>query len=128
MTTPQQFIEAFLREKATIYGDANTWLEPVYREYFGEPLLQRTDDFLLRDGQVVDEVKQSATSATIITRAHFKTADILKRYHLSAFGDSWKIVRMDRQCFMCRGTGRSGSAPCERCAGEGWYDTGKNEG
>jgi len=128
MNTPQQFIEAFLGEKATIYNDANARLEPVYREYFGEPLRHRSDNFLLGDRQVVDEVKQSSASATVITRAHFKTAEIRARYHLSAIGDSWKIVRIDRECFICRGTGRSGSTVCKKCAGEGWYDTGENAG
>ena len=128
MNTPQQFIEAFLQEKATIYGDANARLEPVYKGYFGEPLLQRSDNFLLRDRQVVDEVKQSSASAIVITRAHFKTADIRMRYHLSAVGGSWKIVRFDRECFICRGTGRSGNTACQKCAGEGWYDTRENAG
>lgn len=128
MNTPQQFIEAFLQAKATVYCDANARLGPVYREYFGEPLLQRSDYFLLRDRQVVDEVKQSLASATVITRAHFKTADIRARYHLSAVGDSWKIVRIDRECFICRGTGRSGSTACKKCAGEGWYDTKEKAG
>ena len=128
MNTPQQFIESFLEAKAAIYGDANTRLTPVYTEYFGEPLLQRSENFLLRDRQVVDEVKQSSGCATVITRAHYKTADMRARYHLSAVGESWKIVRMDRECFICRGTGRSGSTACNECAGEGWYDTGKDVG
>ena len=128
MNTPQQFIEAFLQEKAAIYRDANARLEPVYRQYFGEPLLQGSGRFLLRQRQVVDEVKQSSGSATVITRAHFKTADFRARYHLSAAGDSWKIVRIDRECFICRGTGRSGNTACATCAGEGWYDTRENAG
>jgi hypothetical protein len=128
MSTPKQFIEAFLQEKAAIYADANTRLERVYRGYFGEPLVQRSNSFLLRDRQLVDEVKQSSGSVTVITRAHFKTADIRKRYHLSAVGESWRIVRIDRECFFCRGTGRSGNTACEKCAGEGWHDTEENAG
>ena len=128
MSTPQQFIEAFFQAKAAIYSDANVRLEPVYRQYFGGPLLQRSDRFLLRDRQVVDEVKQSSASTTVITRAHFKTADLRARYHLSAVGDSWKIVRIDRECFICRGTGLSGSTACKKCTGEGWNDTGENLG
>jgi hypothetical protein len=49
MNTPQQFIESFLGAKAAIYGDANTRLKPVYTEYFGEPLLQRPENFLQRE-------------------------------------------------------------------------------
>ena len=128
MNTPQQFIEAFLQEKAAIYNNANARLEPVYKEYFGKPLLQRSGNFLLRDRQVVDDVKQSSASATVITRAHFKTADLRARYHLSTAGDGWKIIRIDRECFICRGTGRSGDTACKKCAGEGWYDTGGDAG
>jgi len=128
MNTPQQFIEAFLQEKAAIYNDANARLEPVYQEYFGKPLLQRSGNFLLRDRQVVDDVKQSSASATVITRSHFKTADLRARYHLSTAGDGWKIIRIDRECFICRGTGRSGDTACKKCAGEGWYDTGGDAG
>jgi hypothetical protein len=117
MNTPQHFIETFLQEKATIYGDANLRLEPVYRKYFGEPLLQRLDGFLLRDRQVVDYGKQSSASTVVITRAHLKTADIRTRYHLAATGETWKIVRIDRECYICRGTGRSGDLACQKCGG-----------
>ena len=128
MMPPDQFIDAFLQKRASIYSDANTSLEPVYAEFFGEPLLRQVDSFLLRDRQVVDEVKQSASSATVITRAHFKTADLLTRYQLSAVGENWKIVGLDHQCFICHGTGRFGASPCKRCAGEGWLNPRENRG
>jgi hypothetical protein len=122
MVTPQQFVEAFVQEKTTVYGEANARLEPLYRSYFGEPLVQRTKRFLLHDRQVVDEVKQSEAGALVITRSHFPTADWRARYHLSAVGESWKIVRIDRECFICRGTGRSDTTACWSCGGEGWCD------
>jgi hypothetical protein len=128
MTTPQQFLEAFLQEKSSVYAEANVRLEPVYAKYFDEQLSQHADSFLLRDRQVVDEVKQFMASATVITRAHFRTADIRTRYHLSAVGESWKIVRIDRECFICCGTGLSGTTACKRCAGEGWFDPRQNGG
>lgn len=128
MTSPQQFLESFLNDKAAVFAEANARLAPVHTKYFGEPLLQRAGDFLLRDRQVCDEVKESESSAMVITRAHFKTADIRMRYHLAAVRESWKIVRIDRECFICRGTGRMGSTACKKCAGEGWYETRKNEG
>ena len=59
MKTPQQVIEGFIQEKMLIYSEANTRLEPVYAKYFGEPLLDRADNFLLRDRQEVDGVEQS---------------------------------------------------------------------
>src|SRR5438477_9341566 len=105
MTSPQQFLESFLHEKAAVFAEANAHLAPVHTKYFGEPLLQHAGDFLLGDRQAFDEVKQSASSAIVITRAHFRTADLRMRYHLLAVGESWKIVRIDRQCFMCFGTG-----------------------
>jgi len=128
MTTPKQFLEAFFQKKASIYSDANTRLERAYAEYFGEPLLGQADSFLLRDNQVVDEVMQATESATVITRAHFKTADLLTRYLLSAVGESWRIVKIERQCFICHGTGRFGATPCKRCGGEGWLNPRENSG
>ena len=128
MTTPQEFLESFLNEKAAVFGLANARLEPVYARYFGEPLSRHSDSFLLRDRQAVDEVQQqSPTSALVVTRAHFKTADMRARYHLSAVGESWKIVRVDRECFICHGTGRTGTTACKKCAGEGWYDPRQEE-
>jgi len=124
MTTPQQFLESFLHERAAAYAEANTRLAPVNTKYFGEPLLQHARDFLLRDRveQVFDEVKQSAASAIVTTREHFRAGAIRMRYHLSAVRESWNIVRIEWECFLCRGTGRSGSTTCEKCGGEGWYD------
>src|SRR5690348_9952835 len=126
MITPQQFVEAFLQEKTTIYAEANIRLEPLYAKYFGGPFSRQSDRFLLRDRQVVDEVKQSGASTIVVTRSHFKTADCRARYHLSPVGETWKIVRMDRECIICHGTGRSGKAACWKCAGEGWCDTNEN--
>jgi hypothetical protein len=123
MTPPQKFLEGFLREKAEVYADANIRLEPLLAKYYGEPLSQRSEDFLLRDRQVVDEVSQSGSSAMVITRAHFRTADLRKRYHLTAVGETWKIVRIDRSCFHCGGTGRQGKEVCHECGGDGWCDS-----
>ncbi len=128
MTTPQQFLESFLQEKAAAYAEANVRLAPVYAKYFGEPLSNHARDFLPRDraDAVFEEVKQSAGSAIAITREHFRSGDVRTRYHLAAAGESWKIIRIDRECFRCGGTGRSGDMVCQKCNGEGWYDPGKN--
>jgi hypothetical protein len=128
MNTPQQFLETFLQAKASVYADANVHLSPVYAKFFGEPLSQRARDFMLPDRveDVIEDVKQSAGSVRAITRRHFKTADISKRYHLAPDGKTWKIVRIDRECFWCHGTGQSGSSRCQKCDGEGWHDTTNN--
>ena len=117
-----------MQEKASVYAEANVHLSPVYTRCFGEPLSQRARDFMLPDRmeEVIEDVKQSADSASVITRRHFKTADIRTRYHLASVGETWKIVRIDRECFWCRGTGGSESSRCQKCDGEGWYDTAKN--
>ncbi len=123
MTTPQQFLEGFFRAKAEVYAEANARLEPVLVGHFGPPLSERVRGFLLSDRQVVEEVSQSASSAIVVTRAHFSAADLRWRYHLTAAGDSWKIIRIDRACFLCRGTGKLGEEVCRECVGEGWCDT-----
>lgn len=130
MTTPQQFLESFLREKVAAYAEANVRLAPIYTKYSGEPLLEHAGDFLLPASvrEVIENVKQSAASAILITREHFRIADLRMRYHLAAVGDGWWIVRIDRDCFICRDTGRRGRTVCQICGGEGWYDPRRNTG
>jgi DnaJ-class molecular chaperone len=67
-------------------------------------------------------VKQSDSAASAIAREHFKSADIRTRYRLAAVGESWKIVGIDHECLLCRGTGESGASRCQKCNGEGWYE------
>jgi hypothetical protein len=128
MTTAQQFIESFFREKVTIYNDANVRLLPVYAKYFGEPLSKRSGDFLLlnRMREVIDDVKESASSAVIITSIQSErlasATTIRTRYHLAAIGADWKITRIDRECLYCLIIGRSGQMPCQDCDGAGWID------
>jgi DnaJ-class molecular chaperone len=128
VTTPQQFLESFLQEKASVYADSNVHLSPLYTRYFGEPLSQRARDFMLPDKveDVIEDVKQTAGSASAITRRHFRTADIRTRYHLVLVGKTWKIVRIDRERFRCHGTGQSGGSRCQKCDGEGWHDSTSN--
>jgi hypothetical protein len=127
MSTPQQFLESFFRERLEIYADANVRLKPVYAKYFGEPLSERAGDLLLLNkmSEVIDDVKESANSAAIITSIKSERlagVAIRARYHLAAAGEDWKITRIDRECFSCRGTGKSGQLPCQHCGGDGWID------
>jgi len=128
MSTPRQFFEAFLQEKATAYAEANVRLSSIQTKYFGTPLLQRGGALLLRDPlkAVIEDVNESKDSATIITREPAPHNTFLReRYHLSAVGESWKIIRLDRQCFLCGGTGGSKESVCRKCDGQGWYDRSK---
>jgi hypothetical protein len=130
MTTPQKFLESFLKERAAAYSTANAGLLPLYERCFGEPLSGHAGDLLLRDKaeHAFEDVKQSGELAVIVTREHFELRDLRMRYHLVAVGQDWKIVRIDWECFLCLGTGRmrSGKA-CRKCGGEGWYDSRKNK-
>jgi hypothetical protein len=49
MTTPQQFLRSFLREKAAAYAGVNELLEDVHAKYFGEPLSKHSSAFLMHD-------------------------------------------------------------------------------
>ena len=71
---------------------------------------------------VIEDVKQSDGGASGVAREHLRTGDIRKRYRLAASGASWKIIGLDQECFVCRGTGESGGSRCRKCNGEGWYD------
>jgi hypothetical protein len=72
-------------------------------------LSQHADFFMPRDTvrAVVEDVRQSDGVACCVTREHVRSADIRTRYRLAAAGESWKIVGIDRECFLCRGTGQS---------------------
>lgn len=124
MTTPQQFLESFLQEKTAAGAEARPHLIAVYKKYFGEPLLQHADYFMPRDtvGAVIEDVRQSGGTVSAVIREHFKRADLRTRYRLAASGESWRIIGIDRECFMCHGTGQSNSAQCQHCEGEGWHE------
>lgn len=124
MITPQQFVESFLTDKAAAYSHARTQLAPVYAKYFGEPLSQNAERFMPRDTvrEVVEDVKLSNGNASAVTRERVKNVDMRTRYRLTASGGDWKIIGIDRACFVCRGTGKSDGSPCQKCNGEGWYD------
>src|SRR2546430_13181543 len=120
MTTPQQFLECFLQEKPAALAEAPPRLTNGYTKYFGEPLSQHAERFMPRDAvrAVIEEVKQSDGVASAVAREHFKSADLRARYRLAASGESWKIVGIDQECFLCRGTGQSGASRCQKCGGE----------
>ena len=129
MNTPKQFLESFFQERAAAYAVANVGLRSIHAQYFGEPLLQHAGDFLMpeRVQEVVESVKLANDSALIITQRATKGAVVFHtRYLLLTDGESWKIVRIEWQCFMCHGTGQHAAVVCPTCGGEGWYDNRKN--
>jgi hypothetical protein len=129
MTTPQQFLESYLEEKTAAWAVARPHLSAVHATYFGEPLSRHAEQFMPRATvrAVVEDVRQSDGGASAVTREHFPTADIRTRYRLAVSGDSWKIIGIDRECFLCRGTGQSGDSRCLKCDGEGWYERDRGE-
>ena len=128
MIPPQQFLESFLREKTAAWAEARPHLTAVFTKYFGAPLLPHVDYFLPRAAvrAIVEDVRQADDVASAVTREHFPRADIRTRYRLAASGESWRIIGIDRECFLCRGTGQSNGANCQHCAGAGWYETNKD--
>jgi len=123
MTTPQSFLELFLKEKTAAWAQARPHLTNVYTKYFGEPLLRHAEQFMPREFHaVIEDVRQSGGGATAVAREHFKSADLRTRYRLTAIEEGWKIVGIDHECFLCRGTGQSNGLRCEKCGGEGWFE------
>ena len=86
MTTPQQFLEAFLQERTAAFAEARVRLTPVYAKYFGEPLLQYAQRFMPADTvrAVVEDVRQSDGVASAVTREHVRSADVRTRYRLAS--------------------------------------------
>lgn len=129
MTTPQQFLESFLQEKSAAWAVARPHLSAVHAKFFGEPLSRQSEHYmpLAKVRAVVEDVRRSDSMTAVITRELVRRVDIRTRYRLAASGKSWKIIGIDRECFFCRGTGRSGDSPCQKCGGEGWYEPDRNE-
>jgi hypothetical protein len=125
MTTPQQFLEGFFQERTAAWAEARPCLTTVYTKYFGEPLSQHAERFMPRAAvrAVIEDMKQSDGVASAVAREHWASADIRTRYRLAVSGESWKIVGIDRECFFCRGTGQAGGSRCQKCDGEGWYES-----
>ena len=124
MTTPQQFVEEFLKERTAAFAEARPRLAQVYSKYFGEPLCHHAEHFMPRDKvrAVAEDVKQEDGRASAVAREHWRSADLRTRYRLAAVGESWKIVGIEHECILCRGTGQSGGSRCQKCHGEGWYE------
>ena len=124
MATPQQFLESFLQEKTAAWAVARPHLSAVHARYFGEPLSQHAERFMPRESvrAVVEDVRQSDGVASAVAREHWASADIRTRYRLAASGESWRIIGIDQECFLCRGTGESGGSRCQKCDGEGWCE------
>ena len=129
MITPRQFLECFLQDKTDAWAEARPHLRAVYGRYFGEPLSRHAEDFMPKaTAQAeVEDVRQSDGTASAVIREHFAAADIRTRYRLAASGASWRIIGIDRECFICRGKGESVGFRCQKCHGEGWYDCTTNE-
>mgnify|MGYP001005844235 CR=1 FL=1 len=128
MITPQQFVELFLREKAAAWSEARPHLASVYKKYLGEPIAQDLERFMPRRtiGTVVEDVAQSGETANAVVCESVGGSDLRTRYRLRILGDTWKIIGIDRACFLCQGIGRmgKGNSRCEKCQGEGWVDRG----
>jgi hypothetical protein len=120
-------MESFLQEKTAAWAEARPLLTTLYAKYFGEPLSRQADRFMPRDAvrTVIEDVKQSDGTASVVARDHFEKADIRTRYRLAAAGESWKIVGIDHECF-CRGKVQFGSSRCPKCGGEGWFELGRD--
>ncbi len=126
MVTPQEFLESFFKERAAAYAKANVGLRDAYTKYFGDPLLKRSDDLLLREKHQVEKVSESAGSAFATIREETKAGNLRTRYHLCPREGEWRIVRIEYECFRCSGTGKSGGMACAKCSGQGWYDPRKH--
>jgi len=128
MSSPEEFLRSFLRERDSAYAGINERLSAVHTKYFGEPLSKHASDFLLheRADAAFEVVHQLADSVVIVTSWPFRNHNIRERYHLAAMGAGWRISRIDRECF-CHVWDASQRKSCPQCHGEGWYDPRSNK-
>ncbi len=127
--TPREVIESFWRERAEITAASSIRLAAWQTKYFGEPLLSHIRDFFghQKVDACIEYLSQFADSSFVVTREPKAPSGFeRKRYQLSAQGDSWKITRIESECFGCSGSGGSSNTACKLCEGSGWYDHTKN--
>ena len=91
----------------------------------------------LHSGATSDSVARTPTADDKNKRDAWlvEPGDVVDAYTLSSLerdpysddgGESWTIIGIDRECVLCRGTGQSGGSRCQKCDGEGWYDSTTN--
>ena len=125
MDTPQQFLERYLRGRAAAYAHANIHLRQLHSQYFGDPLINRASDFLMRESfDVVFESQTKCDEEVVVTTRETakRILELRHRYHLVAVDESWRIVRIEFGCFMCQASGVFAGTSCSKCKGSGWYD------
>ncbi len=129
MSSPQQFVERFLRDKAAAYASARARLTEVYAGYFAEPLSQHAERFMPSETvtESVEDVRIRDDLALVIVGRRLRITSLRTRYRLAAVGEDWRIIGIDHECFRCQGTGKSGNGKCERCDREGWKELDRSE-
>jgi hypothetical protein len=125
--SPDDTLREFFLEKAAIFAETNSRLSVIYNKYLADPAFARR--FLLRDPSkvVFEPVKENGPLALIVVQQIDQCKDVAppkvllrERYHLSSMDNCWQIIRLDRECFLCHGTGAFEGALCSECRGEGW--------
>lgn len=76
------------------------------------------------DTETIASVRESEDATEVITKCSRRVEKSEHtwrgRYRIARAGESWEIVSIERECFICDGTGTFSGSDCEVCKGKGW--------
>jgi hypothetical protein len=115
--TPEEFIDSYFRERRERERTWRRYWRLFYKKFFKDPPRQNPagcEHILLIESA-------AETSTIMVEETAFEGATSRTfRYHLGRNGESWLIEKVECQCFLCNGTGKTSQDSCEVCRGNGW--------
>ncbi len=121
MQSVQEFLTDYFRSRTDILRQQARLREPHYQRYLA-PNYQMVDPergFRNSANERILEVTKLDKGCQVITSGLQPAMGRLK-YHVSTTPDSWQIQYIERECFLCHGSGSHGEGSCHPCGGKGW--------
>ena len=132
MQSIHEFMQSYFRERVELRKGWLAHSTPFRRKFF-------TPEYSTEHYNSEEEIRSFArdtppsvlsvddSASAVITTEPFGKRHRRRRYHLQPSGETWFIRRCECECFMCKGTGKSGREICKNCDGIGWKHYGPSD-
>jgi hypothetical protein len=125
MTTIEQFMTDYFRERTKLYRAELELLAPLRQAYFTPDCRfdSRQGSVERSEAEKIVSTSQEGEEILVIATSRHGRDDKLARtlrYHLHQNGESWRIHQVELECPSCHGTGMALSEHCRFCGGKGW--------
>jgi hypothetical protein len=127
MQSPEEFIKCYLREHAELLRAHLHQSTPFHEKYYDEAFLKRYREFHTFESanpESLVSVENSGDTATAITSKILWGTEQGSRYHLTLSEERWRIMKVERRCHYCQGSGNLFGKVCDGCNGTGWWSGG----